>query len=168
VQSALRRGLKALPRNPRAISGSLANRRVSSARLWQRFWLQVHIHFRATAIDAPSRDIRLEGRERPFDKTRKGDPMRLTKSLLAALLFSILLGGCKDGTNQEVEKRFSKVSIGDTRDQMLAAMQAPPHESQRKEVPLASWESVTWIGSGKRFEVSLVMDRVVAKSVSVK
>ena len=93
--------------------------------------------------------------------------MQAIKALGATLLSVLVLAGCKDGTNQELDQRFRKVSIGDTRDQMLAAMQAPPHESQRKEVPLASWESATWIGSGKRFEVSLVMDRVVAKSVKV-
>jgi len=70
------------------------------------------------------------------------------------------------GHGDELESRFKGVAIGDPRSQLLSTMQVPPSESKRLEIPFASWERATWVDSqGKRLEATLVVDRVVAKSI---
>lgn len=84
--------------------------------------------------------------------------------LIALPCLAFVLVAC--GKDDQLERRFHAVAIGDARAQLLSTMQVPPCKTRRDEVLVASWERATWVDrAGRRFEATLVLDRVVAKSI---
>lgn len=89
--------------------------------------------------------------------------MTLFRTLVLSATVAALTG-CQ--TDDGLERRFATVAIGDARTQLLSVMQVAPSERERHELPLATWERAVWVDAdGRRLQATLVLDRVVAKSI---
>lgn len=81
----------------------------------------------------------------------------------AIVAFALTLGACN--SMDSIADRFDKVSIGDSRSSVIAAL-GSPSSANTLEVPMVRLDSMAWKSqaNGKVYLVLVALDRVVAKT----